>query len=479
MTAFARRSLKFLLIAALLNGSVASAFVSPTSSILQLQSSRATNPSTMQTIVSQQADSDSETVRIRGGGPLPPSNPKDPAAKNKKIRISSFDSMRFFLITQIVLGHFIRFAEPSDVVFKFFSHHNVIVGFFFVLSGYVTAYTTTENAQRIASPRLTETPSQKWILSKIFGYLPLHLFVLALFSPLFLYADVKYNGWPTAVWHGFLSGTMTQAWFPMHAEIWNAPTWFLSALTFATALFPFCLPKIAQMDKKQLRKTVGWLWIINLLPKIGYCYDLNVWKLAEGVSSAKAHPSMAMFNMVRFSPLLQVAEVLIGAVACRLVMLDGTEGDDTKTNALSTFVPLAGIIGLMLARATGLVEISDMLARAVVFVPLFLRFMMAAHRNTVKGVKDPLVSFLSSKFLGSLGALAFPIFVLHGPIGQVFYKKLIATRVFGKVMTGPQNFGLYLLTTVASAWIVQKTFLSSKAVANWSKNSVDKLSSWV
>lgn len=29
-----------------------------------------------------------------------------------------------------------------------------------------------------------------------------------------------------------------QAWFPAHAEIWNAPTWFLSALTFAMIVLP-------------------------------------------------------------------------------------------------------------------------------------------------------------------------------------------------------------------------------------------------
>ena len=149
----------------------------------------------------------------RGGGP--PSNEtamsasasssssSDPAAKNKKVRIAAFDSMRFFLITCIVLGHFIRFAGPSDFVFKFFSHHNVLVGAFFVLSGYVTAYTTTENAKREASPKLLHTPKQQWILSRVFGYYPLHLATLLLFAPMFLFADFTYNGWPKTLWNGF------------------------------------------------------------------------------------------------------------------------------------------------------------------------------------------------------------------------------------------------------------------------------------
>jgi hypothetical protein len=70
-------------------------------------------------------------ARIRGGGSATgggavvaaaaSASASDPAAKFKKVRISAFDSMRFFLITCIVLGHFIRFAGPSDFWFKFFS----------------------------------------------------------------------------------------------------------------------------------------------------------------------------------------------------------------------------------------------------------------------------------------------------------------------------------------------------------------------
>lgn len=64
--------------------------------------------------------------------------PSEAPKSGKKIRIQAFDSMRFFLIIQIVLGHFISFANPSPAILKFFSQHNVLVGAFFALSGYVT-----------------------------------------------------------------------------------------------------------------------------------------------------------------------------------------------------------------------------------------------------------------------------------------------------------------------------------------------------
>jgi peptidoglycan/LPS O-acetylase OafA/YrhL len=435
-----------------------------------------------------------DTLRIRGGGPpssrvqpvaaAPTSAASDPnAVKGKRVRIAAFDSMRFFLICMIVLGHFVRFANPSAFVFTLLSQHNTVVGAFFALSGYVTAYTSTEIGQRAASPKLLDTPKQKWILSRVFGYYPLHLLVLLLFSPMFLYADVHYSGWLVALWHGFLSVTLTQAWFPMHAEVWNAPTWFLSSLTFATALLPFSLPSMAKMNKPQLRRTAGWLFLINLLPKLGYSYDFaGAARLMEGVVSNKLFPNIAVFNMQRFHPPFLAAEIMLGAVACRLVMLDDAPGEESpvSTNALSTLVPLVGMGGILWVRSLpGVLQVSDLLVRSVVFVPLFLRLLMAAHRNTVRSVKDPTVAFLSNKLLVGLGNLSFPIFIVHGPIGQVFYKKLIATKLFGKALTGPEYFGTYLVTVLMSAWLLQQTFLRSKAVANWSKETVDQLASWM
>lgn len=326
-------------------------------------------------------------------------------------------------------------------------------------------------------------PKQKWILSKLFGYFPLHLVTLLLFSPVFLYSDVYYNGWPTAILHGLMSVTLTQAWAPGHAEIWNAPTWFLSALTFAMATLPYCLPAIAGLNVAQLVKTGWWVFVAYLLPKLGYAYDLNTWTMAEGITAPKMHPNLGVFNDLRFSPLNAVAEVLLGVICCRIVMLDGAEGSKDisarKTNALSTAVPLVAMVGLMVARAVGKLDISDMLFRSILYVPLFLRFLMAVHRNTVKSVKDPLLAILSNKVLVTLGNLAFPIFIVHGPIGQIFFKKLIANKLWGRVLAGPENFALYLATTFVTAWVLKKAVLENTAVNNWSKNTVDKLSSWM
>jgi peptidoglycan/LPS O-acetylase OafA/YrhL len=423
--------------------------------------------------------------QLRGGTKVMAASSDTAAAppKKKRVRLTALDGIRALLAMHIVLGHFLRFAQPNDFLMKFFAQVNVTVGAFFAISGYVTAYTSTEVGERKASAKLIDTPSQKWWLGKVMAFYPMHWLVLLLFSPMFLYSDVTVKGWPTAAINGLLSFTLTQAWMPMHAEVWNAPTWFLSSLAFSMAVMPFALPKIAAMDKKSLRKTTGWLWFVKLLPVLGYVLDHNIW-LVEGMTPPKRHPALAVFNAQRFHPVFTVAEILMGATMCRLAMLDGGADDDKdkapKTNWLSTTLPLAGCLGIMAARATGLVpECSDLLVRSLIFTPLFLKFVLGSHRNTVAQVWDPVSSLLSHKALVWLGGLSFPIFVVHGPLGQVFYKKLIATKLWGGVLWGPQYFALYLASVFVSAILLQTFFLQNKAVGAWSQKQVEQLASWM
>jgi hypothetical protein len=64
-------------------------------------------------------------------------------------------------------------------------------------------------------------------------------------------------------------------------------------------------------------------------------------------------------------------------------------------------------------------------------------------------------------------------------MGQIFFKKIIANKLWGKVLTGPVNFAIYLVSMVVTAWVLQKAVLQNSMVNKWSKDTVDKLSSWM
>eukprot|EP00933_Yihiella_yeosuensis_P039560 TRINITY_DN3361_c0_g4_i1.p1 TRINITY_DN3361_c0_g4~~TRINITY_DN3361_c0_g4_i1.p1 ORF type:complete len:474 (+),score=66.77 TRINITY_DN3361_c0_g4_i1:45-1424(+) len=388
-------------------------------------------------------------------------------APAKKPRIDSFDSLRFFLIFYIATGHFIQTATSNSFLLRLCTQINVVVGAFFVISGYVAAYTTTELGQRKGSKRLDN--AVEFAVSRIMGHWPLHLMVLLLFSPMFIWTDASYSGLPTALWNGFLSVFMLQAWFPLSAEVWNAPTWFLSSLTFVLCVMPYCLRVISGQKKAELRRTLVFLTVISLIPKISYSYDLRAWEIYEGTLNAKTHPNYALFNALRFSPFAATLEVLMGVVACRLVMLDGAS-DAGKTG--SSLLPLSALLAVILLRATGVINLNDMLIRGAVFIPLWIVFLMRIHRESVGpgGASKPLPNLLCQRPFLFLGGLSFPIFILHGPIGQVFYKKAVAKALFGKSFARPSPhgidsfFGVYWAAVLIMSYILQKGFVESATV---------------
>lgn len=62
-----------------------------------------------------------------------------------------------------------------------------------------------------------------------------------------------------------------------------------------------------------------------------------------------------------------------------------------------------------------------------------------------------------------MGGLSLPVFILHGPIGQIFYKKAVAARLWGGPM--PRRFfPVYLLVVLLCSHAVNEGFVKSARV---------------
>ena len=113
--------------------------------------------------------------------------------------------------------------------------------------------------------------------------------------------------------------------------------------------------------------------------------------------------------------------------------------------------------------------------------------------------------WMSSRPLVYLGSVSFPIYVLHNPLGkkykfmlrfslacvyartciqsghsiltgQVFYKKLVATEIFGEPMNKyPNFFYVYLTGVLLAAIIINHTVLTRA----WWTNGIKSLIKWL
>eukprot|EP00931_Biecheleriopsis_adriatica_P087769 TRINITY_DN62196_c0_g1_i1.p1 TRINITY_DN62196_c0_g1~~TRINITY_DN62196_c0_g1_i1.p1 ORF type:complete len:478 (-),score=107.93 TRINITY_DN62196_c0_g1_i1:270-1643(-) len=378
-------------------------------------------------------------------------------ATAKKPRIDCIDGCRFALVLPIVIAHFARFGTKNRTLLKLLTQENVLVGGFFVISGYVSAYVSTKLGERKAEDKKLAHP-ELFFWQRVMAYYPLHFVVSTVFAPMFVQVERWYKTpWTTTAFRAFLNYSMLQAWFPKEAEIWNQPTWFLSALTFSNSMMPtIILPRVAELSKNGLQKLFYALTAMSLLQKVAYSETSRFHSRA--VLSAPMYP--LLWNLTRFHPFWALIEMTMGIVAARHVMLD-TEEDRCKkpTNPAWLFLASYASLGLRLTRF----DFNDAIIRGSLFVPLFTKFLKAMHRDALSESPACITRFFGSPIMSRLGALAFPMFIIHGPIGQLFYKKSIAKRLWGKPMP-TSFFPAFLLIVLAVSHLMNEYFVKSKAV---------------
>jgi len=389
---------------------------------------------------------------------------------SKKPRIDCIDGCRFALVFPIIVGHFVRFGTNNRILLKLLTQENVLVGGFFIISGYVSGYVATNMGERKADEKKLKEP-ELFFWQKVMSYYPLHFLISTAFAPLFVLVDRwQKNPWSTTNFHALLNYTLMQAWFPSEAEIWNPPTWFLSALTFANALMPtMVLPQVAGLSKHGLKNLVGGLTAFSLLQKLSYS---QAWQYhCRGGFTCKTNAPL-LWNMTRFHPIGALIEIAMGIATVRDVMLDdNVERSKPVTNPAWLF--LASYASLAL-RITPHLNLNDAIIRSAVFVPLYSRFLTTMHRDCMAERPSAITRFFGSKTMVWLGSLAFPMFMIHGPLGQLFYKKAVATRLWGKIM--PQKFfPIYLLLVLLSGHVLNEGFVKNKFVQRMSARAAQIL----
>lgn len=166
-------------------------------------------------------------------------------------RDGPLDALRFLAALFIVLYHVAERAPVS--LFSLspaFGRGYLATDFFLMLSGYVLA--------RTYGPRVlgAQVNALEFLKRRVRRIWPPHLVMLALFVAFFLATSMvglspqnpQWFRWDQLPAQVFL----VQAWFAPGSSGWNMPTWTLSALIVAYALFPAVWRRVAE-TKRPLR----------------------------------------------------------------------------------------------------------------------------------------------------------------------------------------------------------------------------------
>jgi peptidoglycan/LPS O-acetylase OafA/YrhL len=309
------------------------------------------------------------------------------------------------------------------------------VSLFFVLSGFVLAYTYLERGdiQRIERRMFWAAR-----FARVYPvYLVSLLVALPAFAGLIIIRDGALLGPETSPGKIALTTlTLTHAWSWTTAWQWNSPGWSLSAEAFFYCMFPLIVPPLLRQARGRLLFTAGALWLLALLPPVLYllCH-------ADGGIAASRD---GILMSVKFNPVLRIPEFAMGVVLGKLFL----ERPAAQSNSRWA--------GWMSETAAGVIVALLAMSPALPFILLHNGLLAPAFGLLIFGLacgRGPLARILSHPGLLLLGEASYALYLLHQPL----WWWVTTLKYVSALDRQPASFfvGYVVITLLASVVVLQ------------------------
>ena len=330
--------------------------------------------------------------------------------KNARRSLNALTGARFFAAFWVVCYHFAsdfrleplpgkpasQVALPSGLGLVLLQGH-LAVDFFFLLSGFILAYTyITPNGTLRGSRR------EFWV-ARIARIYPVYLLGLALALPEYL--TVETNPKVLAI-SGIAHLTMLHAWLPFTLE-WNQPSWSLSVEAFFYLLFPLVLPLAGRLRRRGL-------WLLGVFAWLCFL----ALDLALAIVGREGWVTGALWrNIVRYNPLVSFPEFIVGMALGLLFIRYGPEALPLLRRLTSPLFDGLIVVALVVFGVALVVTdkagihgvVVDTLGPIVLPSLAAIIFLLAFQRGVIARV-------LSLPLLVWLGEISYAIYILHKPV---------------------------------------------------------------
>ncbi len=323
-----------------------------------------------------------------------------PVARPK--RLDSLTGLRFLAAFHVVLFHLTsgflhRMPSPIAGVLR---EGPESVTIFFMLSGFVLAYTYRDRA--------AHHPAPFW-WARVARIYPVYLLTLALALPMFLGHPQQYDEiqldtarvsmgafFNTHFIAGLACIFLLQAWLPPAVLKWNYPGWSLSAEAFFYLLFPRLSSLIASQSPYKLRRVAIIAWLASISMAAGW-WAIS-WELPP-------EPILHAWwgDVLQFNPLIRLPEFVIG-MAIGFRFMDGPVPGRADRSAAVAALTIIGIWAIHWSEASSHFENSLLLP---VYASLVLSLAYEQGR---------LARFLASPKMVELGHASYSLYLVHAPI---------------------------------------------------------------
>jgi peptidoglycan/LPS O-acetylase OafA/YrhL len=327
-----------------------------------------------------------------------------PARPDDRSELGVLTSVRAFAALEVVLLHTLfelggpwALSLPSPLL-RILGQGQVAVSFFFVLSGFILAYT-----YRAADGRLRGTSVRFW-RARFARIYPLYALAFLLDLPRGLAFFLGGVGSPLAAWGRVIISaiaylTLAQSWYPRVTNSWNTPGWSLSVEAFFYALFPRILTATRRGNGRRLIVVALTAWVV---PLVGYAL--------VGRSHTGLFARADVQTLWRSFPLLRLPEFMLG-VGVGALFVSGELNRHRRALRWAGFAAMALILLLLGSPA----RVPKELLENTLEAPLFAVAIAAAAAGALR---TP--AWLISKPLLMLGRASYAVYIVHQPFKSLF-----------------------------------------------------------
>jgi len=307
------------------------------------------------------------------------------------------------------------------------------VSLFFVLSGFILAYTYLDPGSRM---RASAAAFWQARFARVY---PVYLLALVFSAPLFLdvafFHQVGVTHLSDTVKAAVLTPLLLQAWTPKKAWMWDGPAWSLSAEAFFYLLFPILGAAVARLSSRRL--LVDGLLAAGAVMIGPVTFALTSRRGLSEITPVTYGPWIAF---LKFSPLVHLPEFVVGIVT-GVIFLRRRERDALR-GVTGWMAPVTGAMILAVLAASD--RIPYLLLNGGLLAPLFaaLIYGLALGRGA-------LVRILSTRPAQLLGGASYSLYLFHLPLRNYLTK--IWSTVAGALPSGIATLMFYLVVAIGLA----------------------------
>lgn len=323
-------------------------------------------------------------------------------------RLPALTSVRFFAALWVALFHMQAmkaFYFGAAAVRQFASIGYCGVSFFFVLSGFILIYTYEGRA----------TSLRAFWQARFARIYPALAFCLLITAPMFFYCCVHMRmhdpklfvtewGWvaPHMWLSAGLSVTLLESWIPQAALAWNMPNWSLSVEAFFYFMFPFLLPRLTRLSRRQLMAIVPAGWLVGIVCTLAY---MHFHPDGPEITTKTVGP---WINAIKYHPLMRLPEFLMGMAGGMLFL---RREHDRKLAWLLVFAGLAAIAAVVV------------LSPWIPYLVIHTALLAPAFTVLIYGValRPAGVEVLENRVMEALGEASYPFYLLHTMVMSSFF----------------------------------------------------------